>query len=107
MTIKLRTKRPDRILKQIVVALEEYQAAHPRAEIEAYRQNSVSVRVRIIDPDLAGKSRVQREEEIWPLLEKLPEETVQEISLLLLFTPDETAKSLSNMEFDNPTLPKL
>ena len=107
MPIKLRTKRPDRILKQIVAALEEYQAAHPQAEIEAYRQNSVSVRVRIIDPDFADKGRVQREDEIWPYLERLPEETAQEISLLLLFAPGEPAKSGSNMEFDNPTLPKL
>ncbi len=107
MAVKLRTKRPDPILKQIVAALKEYNATHPRAEIEAYRQNSVSVRIRVIDPDFQGKSRVQRDDEVWVYLNKLQEETVQEVSLLLLFTPDETAKSWANMEFDNPTPSKL
>jgi len=102
MTIKLRTKRPDRVLKQIVEVLKQYDAAHPHAEIEAYRHNSVSVRVRVIDPDFEGTDRVQREDEIWPLLGQLPDETAAEVSLLLLFTPEEAKKSFANAEFDDP-----
>ena len=107
MPIKLRTKRPDDSLKQIVQALKGYEGTHPRAEIEVYRQNSVSVRVRVIDTDFKAKSRVQREEELWAALEKLPEEIAAEISLLLLLTPDEAAKSFASSEFDNPIPSKL
>jgi stress-induced morphogen len=107
MTIKLRTRRPDQILKQIINTLEEYEESHPNAEIETYRQNSVSVRARIIDPDFNGKSRAQREEELWPLLNKLPDEVTAEISLLLLLTPKEAKKSFASCEFDSPLPSKL
>ena len=54
MVIKLRVKRPDAILRQIINALREYEDAHPQAEIEAYRQNSD----RCDSPALAvGRSR--------------------------------------------------
>lgn len=102
MTIKLRTKRPDAILRQIAKVLGEYAANHPKAEIEAYRHNSVSVRIRIINPEFAGRSRVQREDEVWAILDQLSEETLADISLLLLFTPEEARKSFANAEFDNP-----
>lgn len=102
MTIKLRVQRPDPVLRQIVNALSEYEKAHPRAEIEAYRQNSVSVRVRILNPEFKGKSRAEREEEVWALLSKLPEETAAEVSLLLLLTAEEAKKSLASVEFDDP-----
>jgi hypothetical protein len=94
-------------LKQIATALKTYDAAHPQTEIEAYRQNSVSVRIRVIDPDFARKSRAQREEEVWAALDRLPEEVVAEISLMLLLTPEEAKKSFANFEFDNPIPSKL
>jgi hypothetical protein len=107
MTIKLRTKHPDATLKRIVDALKPYEAAHPRAKIEVYRQNSVSVRIRVIDEKFKGTSRAEREEELWKALEALPDETVAEISLLLLLTPTEAKESLANYEFDNPVPSKL
>src|SRR5438128_2146119 len=88
MAIKVRTKKPDKVLREIVKALESYAAAHPKAEIEAYRQNSVSVRIRIISTEFQGMSRTQREDGVWPFLDNLPEETAAEISLLLLLTPE-------------------
>ena len=42
MAIKLRTKRPDANLKQIVQALSQYHKTHPKAVIEVYRHNNVS-----------------------------------------------------------------
>lgn len=102
MAVKLRTKRPDKLLKAIVTALDQYQANHPGAEIEAYRQNSVSVRIRIVDPSFKGQSRAEREDDVWAALNQLPDETVAEVSLLLLLTPDEAKKSFANQEFDNP-----
>ena len=107
MTIKLRVKRPDPILRQIANALGEYKKAHPDAEIEAYRQNSVSVRIRVLNPEFAGRSRAQREEEVWAFLNELPEEAVAEISLLLLLTPNEAKHSFASFEFDDPIPSKL
>src|SRR4051794_9888411 len=102
MAVKLRVKRPDPILRQVANALGEYEKAHPRAVIEAYRQNSVSVRIRILNPEFAGKSRAQREEQVWAVLNELPEVAVAEISLLLLLTPTEAKNSFASFEFDDP-----
>jgi stress-induced morphogen len=102
MTLKLRGKRSDPILRQIAKALREYDQAHPQAVIEAYRQNSVSVRIRVVSPDFAGKSRAAREDEVWPFLDKLPADAAAEISLLLLLTPEEAKNSLASLEFDAP-----
>src|SRR5260370_5160846 len=107
MVIKLRTKHPDSYLKQIIKALGQYDAAHPKAVIEAYRQNSVSVRLRIIDSDFKGKSRAQREEDVWAALEKLPEDVAAEISLLLLLTPEDAKSSFASFEFDDPVAAHL
>lgn len=102
MGIKLRTRRPDQPLKAIIEALKKYDAVHPHAQIEVYRQNSVSVRIRVIDPDFHGKSRAQREDELWGTLQELPEEITAEISMLLLLTPAEAKKSFASLEFDHP-----
>jgi stress-induced morphogen len=102
MPIRLRTKRPDRVLREIVDALQTYAEAHPQAAIEVYRHSNVSVRIRIVDPQFAKQSRAEREVEVWAALEQLSEETSSEISLLLLLTPAETKKSLANLEFDDP-----
>lgn len=107
MTIKLRVKHPDPILRAIVAALNEYDKTHPQAKIEAYRQNSVSVRIRVLNPQFAGKTRAQREEEVWAVLNKLPEDPLAEISLLLLLTPEEAKNSFASFEFDDPIPSKL
>jgi hypothetical protein len=107
MAVKLRTKRPDDALKQVVAALKEYNQANPNAEIEAYRQNSVSIRIRIVSPDFKRKSRAQREQGVWTFLDTLPEDAAAEISLLLLLTPEEAKTSLANFEFENPIPTKL
>jgi hypothetical protein len=107
MTIKLRDEHPDPILRQIADALGDYDQAHPQGQIEAYRQNSVSVRIRILSPEFAGRSRAQREDEVWAVLDKLPEEAVAEISLLLLLTPEEAKNSFASSEFDDPVPSRL
>ena len=81
--------------------------SHPDAKIEAYRQNSVSVRLRILNPEFENKTRSQREDEIWAALDKLPEEASAEISLLLLLTPEEAKDSFASSEFDDPIPSKL
>ena len=107
MSVKARASRQDPKLKQIVEVLKTYATRHPNADIEAYRFNSVSVRIRIVDPAFEGKSRSDREEEIWTLLDQLPDEVASEISLLLLFTPKEAKESFASEEFDDPIPSKL
>src|SRR5436190_10868872 len=89
-------------VRRILDALGPYAEKHPKAQIEAKRQNNVSVRIRIKDSDFEGMDRVERDSLIWQYLDSLPEEVTSEITLLLLLTPDEARKSLANVEFEHP-----
>ena len=87
--------------------LETYAGAHPSAEIELYRHDPYSVRVRVVDPDFRGKTRSMRHREVWPILYQLPEETLSELSFLILIPPEERKTSMSSREFDDPIPSKL
>lgn len=87
----------------ILEGLHEYKSEHPRSLIEAYRRNSASVRIRITDPDFKGKGVIQREDMVWNMLERLPDDVRGDITMLVLETPDEVERSLSSREFENPT----
>ena len=84
-----RRRSKDTTLQAIREALKPYEASHARARVEFKRQNSVSVRVRILDPDFEGLDRAAREDRVWALLDKLPAEVRADITMLLLLTPDE------------------
>lgn len=101
MPISTRGKS-DGSIEQVAQALGGYDRQHPGAQIEVYRQNSVSIRVRIVDRDFAGTSRADRHEIVWRFLEELPETVQSQVSLLLALTPDETKMSFANFEFDHP-----
>ena len=92
----------DAVIESIRTALLAYQYDHPSAEIELDRQNPASVRIRIIDPDFAGMSRVDRHARVWKYLDQLSEEDEGDISMLVLVTPDETSRSTANLEFEDP-----
>ncbi len=78
----------DADIRLVKKALEEhYRKRHPSALIDVYKRHHFILRIRIIDPDFKGKDWIQREEEVWPILEKLPEETFANITMLLLITP--------------------
>ena len=106
MPVKIRGQS-DESLKAMKRVLAKYLAAHPRAEIEAYRQNSAALRVRIIDPDFANSSKLDRHDNVWAILEELPEEVLSQLSLLLLLTPKERKTSFASVEFDDPVPSKL
>lgn len=91
----------DREVDQIREALREYQNEHPRAEISVRRQNPVAIRIRILDLSFAGVDRVDREPSVWRILDRLPDEILQNVTMLLL-TPDEAKQPLANLEFENP-----
>jgi stress-induced morphogen len=74
---------------------------------DAYRYNSASIRVRVIDPRFEGKSISQRDAMVEPFLAELPEQTQADIMNLITLTPgeikDSIGKSLANLEFEEPS----
>lgn len=107
MAISIPRGHSDDSIDKIIEALRAYEQDHPQAQIEVYRQNSVSVRIRIVDPDFTGHGKSQRSQDTWRYLSQLPEEIQSDISMLLLLTPAETKMSVSNLEFDEPIPSKL
>jgi len=97
----------DAQVQRILEALGEYERIHSNAEIEVRRQNPVSIRIRIIDPDFEGMNRVDREPEVWRLLRTLPEDVLPDITMVLLLTPKEVEGSLASREFDAPVPSRL
>ncbi len=89
------------------VLKSSYGMSHPHARIDSYRQNSASLRIRIIDPDFRGKDRAERFDQVWDLLEGLPEAIQSQITVLLLLTPDETKTSPANVDFEHPIPSRL
>ncbi len=94
-------------VEQVLQVLDQYKSKHPNAQILVCRQNSVSIRIRIVDRDFSGLDRVDREPAIWHLLKALPEEIFANITMLLLLTPEETEGSLANQEFEYPIPSRL
>lgn len=107
MAINVSRGKSDDVLDAIIAALQPYQTDHPQARIDLYRQNAVSVRLRIIDPEFAGQGRPQRSQSVWQHLGQLPDEVQSDISTVLLLTPDEAGRSFANMEFEDPVPSKL
>lgn len=77
---------------------------------DAYRYNSASIRVRVIDPRFEGLTQEKRDAMVEPYLEQLPERTQADIMNLFTFAPSEleqTPRSLRefmlNTEFDHPS----
>jgi hypothetical protein len=102
MPIKLTRGKPDAITEEIKQVLASYEKDHPKAKIDMYRQNSASVRIRIIDSDFEGMSKRERNDLIWKYLEPLSEDSQGDLSMLVLLTPSEVKRSLANMEFEDP-----
>jgi hypothetical protein len=102
MAIKIPRGDSESVIDRIIEALRAYEAAHPHAQIDLYRQNPVSVRIRIIDPEFAGQGKPDRSQRVWKYLDGLPEEVQSDISTIILLTPDEKKTSFANFEFDDP-----
>lgn len=75
--------------------------------VEAYRYNSVSIRIRVIDDRFQGKSKPDRDDMVSSLLDQLPEEIQADITILLLLTDNERAQSSMNLEFEHPSRSSL
>ncbi len=96
----------DDVLRMLDV-MNSYKVLHAQAEIESYRHSSASIRLRIIDPDFRGLDRVEREELVWELVERLSEDIQQQLSVLVLLTPEEIKTSIANRDFENPIPSRL
>lgn len=80
-------------------------------QVDAYRYNSASIRLRIIDPQFEGLSREERDAIVEPHIEQsLPESTLGDITTLFTFAPSEiqdASKNLKefllNTEFEDPS----
>lgn len=78
--------------------------------VDAYRYNSASIRVRVIDPRFKGLPPEQRDAMVEPHLEQLSERTQADIISLFTFAPAETQQTpktfrqfLLNTEFEDPS----
>ncbi len=94
-------------VREIKQALSSYSRLHPNAKVDAYRQNSGSIRVRIIDPDFRKLDKAVRHDQIWEVLDPLSEDILSQITVLLLLTPEEVKTSFANMDFENPIPSRL
>lgn len=76
------------------------------SQVDAYRYNSASIRVRVIDDRFEGKSIPEREDLVFPVIEKLPKRIREDIILLLTMAPSELGGRnrhlLVNLEFEHP-----
>ena len=107
MAIEVTRGQSDKVIERMIKAIDKYQEDHPKAQIGLYRQNSVSVRVRIIDPDFSALKRVKRSTEVWKYLDTLPDKVQADLSSLTLITPEEKAESFGSFIFKNPSQSQL
>jgi hypothetical protein len=88
---------------------ETFRAVFPMTD--AYRFNTASIRVRVIDDRFEGKSIPEREAMVLPLLAKLPKRTRDDILVLLTLAPSErtthNSQMLMNLEFEQPLPSRL
>jgi hypothetical protein len=96
----------DRQVRQVQDILDrEYHPKHSRSRIDVYRYNECSIRIRILDPGFAKIDRLRRVDVVWDILEKLPDELVSQIDMVLPLTVKESKESASNFEFEYPSPP--
>jgi stress-induced morphogen len=98
----------DKVVVALRDALLEYESAYPGSEASLYRQNSASVRLRVIDRRFEGMTKSRRHSEVWDFLAcRVSEETLSDISLLLAIAPAELGMSFANFEFESPSPSQL
>jgi len=74
---------------------------------EAYRHNSVSIRVRLVHDEFRDMTRSAREQRVLPVIRTLPDATQQDITVLLLLAPGELDRSMMNVEFEHPVTSRI
>jgi hypothetical protein len=79
-------------------------------QVDAYRYNSASIRLRVVDPAFEALSHEQRDSLVEPYLDQLPNDTQTDIVTLFTFAPSELSaahgslrEQMLNSEFENPS----
>jgi hypothetical protein len=103
---KIRGKS-DRVLVLISKELESYESQYPGSAADLYRQNPAAVRIRIIDPSFAELDRIERDNRVWTYLTNLPANVRDDITVVLLLTPEESHTSFANQDFEDPIPSRL
>ncbi len=75
--------------------------------VGAYRYNSASIRVCVIDERFEGKSFVRRDTMVERYLKELPPETQADIINLITLAPSEKDDDLTYLEFIDPSPSRL
>jgi hypothetical protein len=83
-------------------------------QVDSYRYNSASIRIRVIDSRFEGMPREKRDAMVEEQLDKLPPETQRDIVTLFAFAPSELTRTattfrefIQNTEFENPSPTRL
>lgn len=93
----------DEFVEKLKAALEDYERQHPRAAGSLYRDSPGSVWIRVVDPSFAKLSKSIRHDLVWNFLsDRLDDDTIQEIAILLPITPEEAVSNIMNAEFEAP-----
>lgn len=94
----------DAEVQAIKDALDAYELEHEGAEASLYRQNSASIRLRVIDRRFEGMTKSRRHADVWNFLAaRVPGDTLADVSLVLTVPPAELKNSFANFEFEQPT----
>jgi len=92
----------DPIVDEIVEAMGAFLTDHPSARIDLYRQDPVSVRVRVIDAAFSGLGKAERSRLIWRrYLGGLSDDAQSDISTMTLLAPEEISRSVANLDFED------
>lgn len=93
--------KTDYVIDNAMSGLNNFLRRHPYAIIDIYRNNNASIRIRIIDNYFLGRTRTERHNYVWKYLNDSPDYVLNEISMLVLITPEEKLNSESNICFEN------
>jgi hypothetical protein len=101
--MKRKTRETAWVEKVLRVLFPDFPPEYPP---EAYRYNPACIRLRVVSPMFREKGLAEKYDMVAPLLEeRLPKETWWDVSSLVLLAPEEIDDSLSNLEFETPSLP--
>jgi hypothetical protein len=102
MSVSISRGKTDETIERIKSALDHYQSDNPNSCIDLYRHSPYAVRVRIVDPRFASMSRRDRHGSVWNYFDTLSDETVNDITMLVLIAPGEAKSSGANIDFEDP-----
>lgn len=84
----------------LAAALQRYNEKHPAATCAIYRYNPAAIRIKIVDPAFHGQSKGDRHDYALGFFEDVPEDVLEELTMLLCLAPGE--RGLMEAVFETP-----